>query len=315
MVFCPKCHTELVENAKFCHNCGNNIEIPLADCPSCQKMNPADAKFCYGCGSPMSPIIVGTTPQYNEASKYDFQQLDVLENQIKALFFEELKRLAAWVSPDGVDKYLQEFYFQNYAATVARRAEQIAEEFAELNYRQSYPSVIQLEKQLENAVSSLALYHIVYNCRQINPLQIPERLMRYESAARGNVDLKNMIFDYLDFPSERERVFTDFVKMPYATLQNAAKHFLFAAKGEFIYFISDSTLLGSGKEGFAMTEFGLYWKAPLEKPQRLYFHQIARLERKKTWIEINNRFFHVNTSLDVKMLLLLEKLKIIYSNH
>lgn len=138
--------------------------------------------------------------------------------------------------------------------------------------------------------------------------------MKYERAVRGNVDLKQLIFDYLDLASEKERVYTDFVKMPFNTLQNAAKSFVFAAKDEFIFLISDSTFLGSGKEGFAMTEFGLYWKAPLEKPQKIYFHQIARLEKHKTWLKVNNRFFNVNPSLNTKMLFLLEKLKNIYSD-
>ena len=87
MIFCPKCHSQLLEGAKFCHNCGTNIEIPLGDCGSCGKKNPADAQFCYACGNPMGAIQMPRV--YDGRSKYDFQHLDVLEEQIKALFFEE----------------------------------------------------------------------------------------------------------------------------------------------------------------------------------------------------------------------------------
>jgi hypothetical protein len=311
MIFCPKCHTELVDNAKFCHNCGTHIEIALADCPSCAKKNPADTRFCYSCGNPMKAITLGN--DYLKNSKYDFEILDNLEEQIKALFFEELKRLSSWVAPEKTDEYLKSVLTKNFYQTVDRRARQIAEEFSELNFRQTTPSVFLLEKQLENAVSSLALYHIVHNCKDLNPVNIPDKVMKYERAYRGNVDIRQMIFDYLDFSSERERVYTDFVKMPFGALGNAAKSFVFAAKDEDLIFISDSTFLRSGKEGFAMSAFALYWKAPLEKPQKIYYHHLARIERHKTWLKINNKFFNINPTLNIKMLLLLEKLKIIYS--
>lgn len=312
MIFCPKCHTQLVEDAKFCHNCGTHIDIPLADCPSCAKKNPADARFCYGCGSPMSPIFLSKSVPQN--SKYDFHNLDILQEQVKSLFFEEVKRLSAWIAPDKVEEYLKTVVTTNFYVTVDRRAKQIAEEFSEMNFNQVTPSVFQLEKQLENAVSSLAIYHIVNNCKEISSITLPEKMLKYERAIRGQVDLKQMIFDYLDLASEKEKVYTDFVKMPFHTLQNAAKNFVFAAKDEFIFLISDTTFLGSGKEGFAITEFGLYWKATLEKPQKVYFHHIARLEKHKTWFKVNNRFFNINPSLNVKMLFLLEKLKNIYSD-
>jgi hypothetical protein len=313
MIFCPKCHSQLIDGAKFCHNCGTNIEIPLGNCENCGKKNPADAQFCYSCGHPMMAIVMPFL--YDKRSKYDFNNLNALEEQIKTLFFEELKRLASWVAPDKIEEYLREFYFKNFTSTVARRAEQLAEEFAELNHRQAFPTVLLLEKQLENAIASLALYHIIYNCSAINPFEIPEKIMRYERAVRGKVDLKQMIFDYLNFQKERERVFTDFVKMPFNVLQNAAKNYVFAAKDEYIYFIADQTLLGSGKEGFALTEYAIYWKAPLEKPHKVYYHHLGRLERHKTWITINGHFFSVNTSINTKMLLLLEKLKAIYSTN
>ena len=312
MIFCPKCHTQLVENAKFCHSCGANIDIPLSNCPSCDKKNPADAQFCYGCGSPMSPIVL--TKPLIDKSKYDFQNVDTLVEQVKTLFFEELKRLSSWMSPEKVDEYLKAVLTKNFYQTVDRRAKQIAEELAELNYKKNTPSVFELEKHLTNAVSSLAMYHIVYNCKELNPIVLSEKIIKYERSIRGHVDVKQMVFDYLDLTAEKEKFYTDFVKMPFNTLQNAAKSFVFAAKDEFIFLISDSTFLGSGKEGFAVTEFGLYWKAPFEKPQKIYFHNIARLEKHKTWLKVNNRFFNINPSLNIKMLFLLEKLKNIYSD-
>jgi hypothetical protein len=314
MIYCPKCHTQLVENAKFCHACGANVDIPLTDCPSCQKMNPADSTFCYGCGHPMQSLEL-LPPQYlTLKSRYAFQHPDQLEDNVKNLFFEELKRYAAWIAPEKVDDYLRLFYTQNFTQTVDLRAKQLAEEFSDLYKSLATPSVFRLERGLESAVSSLALYHIVYNCRDINPLHIPEKILRYEKALRGNVDARQMIFDFLAFETEKERVYTDFIKMPQETMQNVSKNFLFAAKGEFIYFISDQGTFSTGKVGFAMTEFAIYWKTSMEKPQKVYFHHLARLEKQKDWIKINNRFFNINPTLNVKLLLLLDKLKNIYAS-
>jgi class 3 adenylate cyclase len=44
---CPKCHFENPERAKFCNECGSNLEIA---CPKCGKINPPESKFCNECG-------------------------------------------------------------------------------------------------------------------------------------------------------------------------------------------------------------------------------------------------------------------------
>jgi Double zinc ribbon len=311
MIYCPKCHTSLAENAKFCHQCGANVDIPLSDCPHCDKKNPADTQFCFGCGKPMSEIIL--TPQLTTTlSRYDFEIPMKLEEQIKNQFFEALKTYANWISPAKTNDYLLAVVTQNFTKTLELRAKQIADELSAHYNGAVNPSVIYLEKSLENAVCSLALYHIIYNCKEINPFPISEKIVRYEKAVRGQFDLKNMIFDYSNFETEKEKVYTDFIKMPANTLHNAAKNYLFAAKGEFIYFISDRSFLGNGKEGFAMTEFALYWKTTMEKPQKVYYHHLARLERERDWIKINNRFFNINPALNAKIILLLDKIKRIY---
>ncbi len=311
MVYCPKCHTSLVENAKFCHQCGVNIEIPLADCPSCFKKNPSDVLFCYGCAHPMKTMELSEAKQNNRNSRYPLDDAIELEDSIKNMFFEELKRLTNSISSKRVDDYLKSFYIKGFATTVDLRAKQLADECVD-SFNKNI-SVLRLEKGLESAVNSLALYHVIYNCKEINPVYIPEKILRYEKARSGSVDLKQMIADYLNFENEKERVYTDFVSMPTESMQNAAKEFLYPAKGEFIYFISDQTVKGTGKEGFAMTEFALYWKAPMDKPQKVYYHHLARIESHKEWLKVNARFFNISPSMNIKMQLLLEKLRNIYA--
>jgi len=50
---CPKCQFENSEDAKFCNECGNKLEIA---CPSCSKINPLNSKFCNECGHKITVI-------------------------------------------------------------------------------------------------------------------------------------------------------------------------------------------------------------------------------------------------------------------
>jgi len=44
---CPNCQTENPDDAKFCSECGNKLELA---CPGCGKVNPLGDKFCGKCG-------------------------------------------------------------------------------------------------------------------------------------------------------------------------------------------------------------------------------------------------------------------------
>jgi len=113
----------------------------------------------------------------------------------------------------------------------------------------------------------------------------------------------------LDFAQEKEVVYTDFLVMPMEKLKNASKSFLFPAPKEKILLICDQSLFGSCKEGFAITERALYWKAHLEKPQQLNFENIMQVEKSKEWITLNGFFFNVNPRLNLKMMKLIKKIK------
>jgi hypothetical protein len=52
---CPKCGTELPDNAKFCNHCGNSLQAELI-CSHCKHANPHDSKFCLQCGQPLATI-------------------------------------------------------------------------------------------------------------------------------------------------------------------------------------------------------------------------------------------------------------------
>ncbi|MEN0003779.1 MAG: hypothetical protein AAF798_06535, partial [Bacteroidota bacterium] len=62
------------------------------------------------------------------------------------------------------------------------------------------------------------------------------------------------------------------------------------------------------KEGFALTEAALYWKAYLQKPKIVAFQQLQSIKREKDWLLINWEFFSANASINVKLLKLLKKI-------
>jgi membrane protease subunit (stomatin/prohibitin family) len=52
-LFCPKCHSEVLPDARFCARCGQPMVIEKK-CVVCGVDLPADAKFCLTCGKPQS---------------------------------------------------------------------------------------------------------------------------------------------------------------------------------------------------------------------------------------------------------------------
>ena len=51
---CPKCQFDNPEDAEFCNECGNKLEII---CSACGRMNPLGSKFCNKCGHSLIPLI------------------------------------------------------------------------------------------------------------------------------------------------------------------------------------------------------------------------------------------------------------------
>ena len=156
---------------------------------------------------------------------------------------------------------------------------------------------------------------VVY-CRHLNEVTLPEAILKYATAKPNEYDMKQLIFDYLDLDKETGNTFYyNFVTMPSVKLKNAVKSFLFAAdKTENPLLICDQSVFGSCKEGFGITDRGIYWKAHFNKPAFARFHQITEISRQNEWISINENYFHVSKTLNTKILKLLKKLKSLYFN-
>ena len=152
-------------------------------------------------------------------------------------------------------------------------------------------------------------YFFIKYCKDINEVPIPEAGLQYEGAEYSQTNLYQMVVDYLVLEEEDVVAYTDFLKMPLVKLQNAGRYYLFPDKNEKILVICDQTVFGSCKEGFALTEAALYWKAHFKPAQKVLYKDLKELENKGDHLLLNDHFFNAGKSLNVKMLYLLNRLK------
>ncbi|MEM6964738.1 MAG: zinc ribbon domain-containing protein [Bacteroidota bacterium] len=283
---CNHCNTILIKDARFCHHCGAKVFLT----------NDGNHKHAYEIKYPLH-----------------FEDTTSLAPDIKAYFFQALrKRVEEEQAPTKYDDYLDRFYHSDFGHRFDVRLGQLAEEAYLIHAKQDGQIQHKVDHLLAKNFSQLLDHFIIRYCYDLNVHDLPEKILAYHDATRASVSLQTMILDFLDLENENETYFVDFVVMPIQKLKNASKAFLFPDKDEKIMLITDQTIFGSCKEGFAMTEKGIYWKAHFEKAQRVFYRDLNTVEKEKDWIKINNRFFNVNPALNVKMMKLLRKLKEMY---
>lgn len=274
----------------------------MKSCPNCQTSLPDDARFCIQCG----------VPQAQDGKKehsfiVDWEQ--DLTSQISAHFFATLEEKVH--SEYGQDDHLpfsERVYGSGFRDIVERRARQVGEKL-ENQLQLDAISLRTANKKVEGLLEELTDFYVIRYCQDLLDNPLPEGILKYQHLPLAEIDLFQMVLDYLDFAHESEIVYTDFLIMPVDKLKNAGQSFLFPEKKEKILLICDQSLFGSCKEGFALTEKGIYWKAHLQKARQVSYDQLQRVEREKDWININGYFFNVNPSLNQKMLKLLKKLR------
>ncbi|MFN0014369.1 MAG: hypothetical protein ACKVU2_07450 [Saprospiraceae bacterium] len=246
---------------------------------------------------------------YEPRYQLDFNQQTVTE-QVKALFFRSLReRVEEEHDPQRFGFYVERFYESRFREIYAVRSEQIAEDVMLRWERFGTEALPDIDRHLERAFEGLLDYFTIQYCPDLNGVLLPSAILKHEHAEPGKTDLWHMIRDFLDFDMEEEVVYFDFLAMPEATLANACKHFLTAERRETVFFICDLSFKSNGKEGFAMTDKAIYWRAPFDKARRVLFREIHTVERTKEWLTVNGHFFTANPSLNLKLYKLLKKLR------
>ncbi len=273
----------------------------MKKCQSCETELPFEAKFCFNCGAPQAEATLREPILFEPGTD--------LTQRIIDQFFPALRlRIKEEMAGSDYAQYAERVYESGFRDLLHRRAGTIADKI-EQSHEEGLIDQQAIDYWIEKFNSELLDYFLIRHCQDLNPIALPEAILRYQDATWPGVHLFEMVLDYLDFAQEKEVVYTDFLIMPMEKLKNASKSFLFPAPKEKILLICDQSLFGSCKEGFALTERGLYWKAHLEKPQQVRFDNIMRVENSKEWITINGFFFNVNSRLNLKMMKLLKKIK------
>ncbi len=304
---CRKCKSIVPEDAKSCPQCGTFYIEETVLCPYCATENDLDATACSSCGK---PLFAEDAPPAHVATDdiFDTSQMDSLAQQVAdqfSLTFEERLHEEHHKSLHGA--YIDRFFKSDFRTSADSRIQQLAEEIHDISGEKK-----EVKKQrnaiLLPAFEELIDYFIIRYCDDLNETHLPEAILKYQGLSKEQIDVGQMIFDYLELEKEDETVFFDFVSMPAKKLKNTADSFLHPKKGETIHFICDLSILGTCKEGFAMTDQCVYWKMPLEKKQRVYYSKLKKIKREEDWITINGIFFSANKSLDIKLLRLLKRM-------
>lgn len=271
-------------------------------CPNCRTQLPEEARFCLECGTPQ---VVAPKAGPSLKINWDHQ----LAPQITALFFSALRdRVREEHQSDQYALFSERLYESGFRDVLQRRVDQLAERL-QTQLSTDAISTRQAIGRIEQTFAELLDFFIIRYAQDLVEVPLPEAILKYHGLDWDQIDLFQLMLDYLDFANESETVYTDFLVMPVDKLKNAGRSFLFPEKNEKIMLICDQSILGSCKEGFALTEAGIYWKAHLQKARQVQFRNLQHIIREKDWITINGHFFNVNPSLNMKMLKLLKKIK------
>ncbi len=273
----------------------------MKNCHVCRTTLPDNARFCYNCGAPQTAATAAPIRRLNYQGN--------MPQQIEEQFFLAFRqRVEEEHHPNQVQAYSERMYQSGFQEVVQRRAEQLAARIQAMPPEEKLNDTA-INALLENTFEDLLDYFIIHFCKDLNTIKLPEAILSYQGLRWEDINLFQMVMHYLDFASESETVYTDFFAMPVDKLKNASQSFLFANAQERIFFICDQSILGSLREGFAITDQGIYWKAHLEKARAALFSNLQTIERKKDWITINSAFFNVNPSVNLKLLKLLKKIR------
>lgn len=308
MKLCPNCAAEIIPGSKFCHRCGDKVVERMKDCPSCQEQSPLASVFCHHCGFHFEGRH-RSDHGYQPVYPLDFNPVTLTE-QVKALFFKSLKRrIEEEHDVAKYSDYVHRFYDSRFREIYSLRAEQIADDLMMQWERFGREALEEVDRRIETAFEGLMDYFIIQFCPDLNGVLLPPSILKYEKLQLETADLWTVLTDFLDFEREEEVFYIDFIAMPADLLANACKNYLFAERKEKVFFICDLSLKGNCKEGFAMTNKAIYWRAPFDKARRVSYEDLRDIRREKEWLTINGHFFTVNPSLNLKLCKLLKKLR------
>ncbi len=303
MSTCRNCHKILPVNARKCPHCGVSTIVETIDCYKCGTELDMNHSYCPHCGT---RLFAGQTK--GPELIFDNPGLGKTENELMQRFDKSLQtRLNEEHATELHQLYRGRLEKSDFKQSIHYRIKQLAEKVGSSDKKS-------LRQEQNRVFEELIDYFIIHHCNDLNETTFSEKILRFQGLKVEQINLQELIRTYLDYDKTDLTFYDDFVSMPAAKLKNAADSFLFPKKGELLYLIVNLSLLGNCKEGFALTNKGIYWKMHLEKPQRVFYHKLKELQREESWIAINGIFFNANKSLNLKLLRLLKKLRELFSD-
>ncbi|MGH1339724.1 MAG: zinc ribbon domain-containing protein [Aureispira sp.] len=307
---CQSCHTNLLPNALYCHNCGKQADGEGIVCFSCQNVNPASSRFCARCGT---AINVQYTPSPNVTPVYglDFNDIPTLPTQLREAFrvfvrlavdlennqAQELPILSMLEESDFRQKYLEE-------ETVL-----MTQEFEAWFEERGVAAFTLIEQFIDQKFLILLERFWVNYCPELTPFPLPKATLHYQEASLNNSNLQRLIVDYLAIENDKLLAYTNAIEIPLKKLKNARTAFFKPQAGETPYLFIDQTLLRSGKEGCILTSKAIYWKAYFQRAAVIRYANLERLNYQADHLEINGIYFNISPHFNYKLYRLLSRLK------
>jgi len=273
-------------------------------CPICGTKLPRKANYCWNCGAALA-----------EARRLE-RRLDArapLQPQLWERFQWIFRRqITEEQGPERIPEYWEFLHESGFREVVDRRIDQMDAAISDMN-QDNRMSADALRALVALRFEELLDYFLIHHCASLNRGTLNEAILQHQQAPWKKIRLSTLIEDYLQLKEDIDRVYfpADFLQLSAEKMRNAGQSFLFASKGETIFFIVDQSTLGNLGAGFAMTDRALYWKAPLHKSRLLTFDNIQSLSLRDNWLLVNDQFFNTSATLNLRMLKLLRKIKLL----
>ena len=225
--------------------------------------------------------------------------------QLRAEFEDRLgERLTAYFGPERLTAYLRLYHQADNFHRI--RDANLQSLSSWINGR---PPGAEAGRRKARAIGELVEYFIVEPAAVLHEGLFPQRVLRYQGADWARTDLYRLVMDYLDFDAESEDVYTDFVTIPPKVLKRATGGYLKTGPDERLYFICDQGIFGAGKQGFAMTDAAIYWKNVLQPAGAATYTTLRDVHRTEDHLLIDGQYFDAGGRLNLRVALLLDKLR------
>lgn len=307
---CKNCQSNIILNAYFCHECGNEVAVltKAKFCNSCTHENPAEAKYCFHCGYVIESGASYNMQHYRAEYPLDFLETSRLPFQIKSYFFKTLKKsVENDIDLGEFEDYVDRFYESDFKNDFEIEALQIAEEAYTIHSHQRPTQDKEIDLLLKKVFNLLINRFIIMHAEDLGNRSMSPAVLEYTDVPRRQLDVNQMITDFLDVKNEEGIWYEGVDKMSETTLENAQSKWLFLGNNEECILLFDSSVFGSCKEGFALTDKCIYWKDHFSEPLQISYNQIRKVEKTSKGISINNAIFNFNPSVNSKIAELLKR--------